>query len=156
MHCVNQCYDIILQCKEVTLKIEKYIQIKIYILSCYIYHLIYLKENLSDHWNIWEIIFCDTSIKLFIMRTILWIIKFSAIVHLCVNNFFSWWNSLFFFFSLKHQIDWYIKHTKYFWEFHVASIVDCHAIIKKTKTTTTENCFCHNCYQIWVSSLGLP
>ena len=27
---------------------------------------------------------------------------------------FSWWNSLFLFFNLKHQIDWYIKHTKYF------------------------------------------
>ena len=48
------------------------------------------------------------------MRTILWIIKFSVIVHLCVENSFSWWNSLFLFFNLKHQIDWYIKHTKYF------------------------------------------
>ena len=73
-----------------------------------------MKENLSDHWNVWEIIFCETSIKLFIMRTILWIIKFSVIVHLCVENSFSWWNSLFLFFNLKHQIDWYIKHTKYF------------------------------------------
>ena len=35
-------------------------------------------------------------------------------VHLCVENSFSWWNSLFLFSNLKHQIDWYIKHTKYF------------------------------------------
>ena len=42
------------------------------------------------------------------------IIKFSVIVHLCIENSFSWWNSLFLFFNLKHQIDWYIKHTKYF------------------------------------------
>ena len=31
-----------------------------------------------------------------IMRTILWVIKFSVIVHLCVENSFSWWNSLLF------------------------------------------------------------
>ena len=51
------------------------------------------------------------------MRTILWIIKFSVIVYLGVENCFSWWNSLFWnslFFNLKHQIDWYIKHTNYF------------------------------------------
>ena len=35
-----------------------------------------MKENLSDHRIVWEIIFCETSIKLFIMRTVLWIIKF--------------------------------------------------------------------------------
>ena len=35
-------------------------------------------------------------------------------VHLCVENSFSWWNSLFLFSNLKHQIDWYIKHTKDF------------------------------------------
>ena len=91
-----------------------------------------MKENLSDHRIVWEIIFCETSIKLLIMRTILWIIKFSVIVHLCVENSFSWWNSLFLFFNLKHQIDWYIKHTKYFLR------VPYH---KKTKTTTTENPF---------------
>ena len=73
-----------------------------------------LKENLSDHRIVWEIIFCKTSIKIFIMRTILLMIKFSVIVHLYVENSFSWWNSLFLFFNLKHQIDWYIKHTKYF------------------------------------------
>ena len=113
MHCVNQCYDdIILRCKE-DIKIEKYIQIKIFIFNCYNYHKICLEENLSDHQIVWEIIFCETSIKLFIMRTILWIIKFSVIVHLCVENSFSWWNSLFLFFNLKHQTDWYIKHTKY-------------------------------------------
>ena len=87
---------------------------KIFTLSCYSYHKICLKDNLSDHRNVWEIIFCETSIKLFIMRTILWIIKFSVIVHPCVENSFSWWNSLFLLFSLKHQIDWYTKHTKYF------------------------------------------
>ena len=90
-----------------------------------------MEENLSDHRIVREIIFCKTSIKLFIMRTILWMIKFSVIVHLCVENSFSWRNSLFLFFHLKHQIDWYIKHTKsIFWEFHVASIVDYYAIIK--------------------------
>ena len=31
-----------------------------------------------------------------------------------VENSFSWWDSLFLFFNLKHQIDWCIKHTKYF------------------------------------------
>ena len=31
-----------------------------------------------------------------------------------VENSFSWWNSLFHFFNLKNQIDWCIKHTKYF------------------------------------------
>ena len=59
--------------------------------------------------------FCETSIKLLIMRTILWIIKLSVIVHLCVENSFSWWNSLFLFSNLKYHIDWYIEHTKYFW-----------------------------------------
>ena len=72
-----------------------------------------MKENLSNHRIVWVLNFFKTSIKLFITRTILWMIKFSVIVHLCVENSFSWWNSLFLFFNLKHQIDWYIKHTKY-------------------------------------------
>ena len=38
----------------------------------------------------------------------------------------------------------------------MASMVDYYAIIKNKKTTTTENWFCHNCYQICVSFLGLP
>ena len=103
-----------------------------------------------------KLIFYKTSIKIFAMRTSLLMIKFSVIVHLCVKNSFSWWNSLFLFFNLKHQIDWYIKHTKYFLRvpFGIHSGLLCYH--KKTKTTTTENCFCHNYYQICVSFLGLP
>ena len=121
------------RCKEDTYKIEKYIQIKIFILYCYSYHKICLKENLSDHQIVWEIIFCETSIKLFIMRTILWIIKFSVIVHLCVENSFSWWNSLFLFFNLKHQIDWYIKHTIYFWRVPCGIHIELLSYHKKNK-----------------------
>ena len=53
-----------------------------------------MKENLLDHHIVKEIIFWETSIKLFIMRKILWIIKFSVVVHLPVEITFSWWNSL--------------------------------------------------------------
>ena len=61
-----------------------------------------------------KIYFWETFIKLFIKRTILWTIKFSVVVHLCVEISICWWNSLRLFFNFKHQIDWYIKHTKYF------------------------------------------
>ena len=46
--------------------------------------------------------------------TILWIIKFSVVVHLCVEISFCWWNWLCLFFNLKHQINWYLTETKYF------------------------------------------
>ena len=85
--------------------------------------------------------FCKTSIKLFIMRTILWIIKFSVIVHLCVENSFSWWNSLFLFFNLKHQIDWYIKHTKYFLRVPCGIHSGYYAIIKKQKQQLLKTAF---------------
>ena len=121
-----------------------------------------MKENLSDHRIVWEIIFCETSIKLFIMRTILWIIKFSVIVHLCVENSFSWWNSLFLFFNLKHQIDWYIKHTKYFLRvpFGIHSGLLCYHKNKKQQLLKTAfvtiitkfvSVFwvCHNKWKLW-------
>ena len=76
---------------------------------------------------------CETFIKLFIMMTILWIIKFSVVVYLCVEISFCWWNwlFLFFFFNLKHQIDWCINYKNIFWEFHLASEVDYYDTIKK-------------------------
>ena len=79
--------------------------------------------------------FFKTSIKLFIMRTILWIIKFSVIVHLCVENSFSWWNSLFLFFNLKHNTQ------NIFWEFHVVSVLDYYAIIKNQKQQLLKTTF---------------
>ena len=92
-------------CKEDTQKnIKKYIPSQEIILYCYSYHKICLKENLLDHYLVWEIIFCETFIKLFIMMTILWIIKFSVVVHLCVEISFCWWNWLCLFFLI-----WSIK-----------------------------------------------
>ena len=74
-----------------------------------------MEENLSDHRIVREIIFCKTSIKRFFMRTILWMIKFSVIVHLCVENSFSWRNSLFLFFQFEAS-NWLIHkaHKIYF------------------------------------------
>ena len=70
-----------------------------------------MKENLSDHGIVWEIIFCETSIKLYNVRTILWTIKFSVIVHLRVENPFSWWNSLFVFFTEALSILIYLSYS---------------------------------------------
>ena len=126
------------------------------------YHKICLKENLSDHQIVWKIIFCETSIKLFIMRTILWIIKFSVIVHLYVENSFSWWNLLFLFFNLKHQIDWYIKHTKYFLRVPCGIQIGLLCYHKKQKQQPLKTAFvtiatkfmsvfwvCHNKWKLW-------
>ena len=54
-------------------------------------------------------------------------------VHLCVENSFSWWNSLFLFFNLKHQIDWYIKHTIYFWRVPCGIHIELLSYHKKNK-----------------------
>ena len=83
-------------------KLKVVVSLLRFILYCYSYLKICLKENLSDHGIVWEIIFCETSIKLYNVRTILWTIKFSVIVHLRVENPFSWWNSLFLFFKFMH------------------------------------------------------
>ena len=86
-------------CKEDTQKnIKKYIPSQEIILYCYSYHKICLKENLLDHYLVWEIIFCETFIKLFIMMTILWIIKFSVVVHLVLRSLFVGETDFVFFF----------------------------------------------------------
>ena len=55
-------------CKDTLKNIEKSIPIEIFILYCYSYHKICLIGNLSDHHIVWQIIFWETSIKLFIMK----------------------------------------------------------------------------------------
>ena len=99
------------------------------------YHKICLKENLSDHQIVWEIISCEISIKLFITRTILCKIKFSVIKFIFVLRTLLVGETHFFFFPI-----WSIKlidtesTQNTFWEFHVASIMDYYAIIKNKKS----------------------
>ena len=57
------------------------------------------------------------------MMTILWIIKFSVVVHLVLRSIFV------------GETDFVYKNI--FWEFHLASKVDYYDTIKKKMTTTT-------------------
>ena len=87
--------------------------------SRYLFHTVtvtigFVWKRIFQTITLYEKFFSKTSIKLFIMRTILWIINISVIVHLCVEISFCWWNWLCLFFNLKHQIYWYLTETKYF------------------------------------------
>ena len=113
-----------------------------------------------------KLFFVRLQSKIFIMRTILLMIKFSVIVHLCVENSFSWWNSLFLFFNLKHQIDWYIKHTKYFLRVPCGIHSGLLCYHKKQKQQLLKTAFvtiatkfvsvfwvCHNKWKLWRNSV---
>ena len=74
------------------------------------------------------------------MMTILWIIKFSVVVHLVLRSIFV------------GETDFVYKNI--FWEFHLASEVDYYDTIKKNDNNNNWNFFCHNCFLICVSFLG--
>ena len=114
--------------------------------SRYLFHTVtvtirFVWKRIFQTITLYEKFFSKTSIKLFIMRTILWIINISVIVHLCVEISFCWWNWLCLFFQFEAS-NWLMhKAHKIFFE---SSMWHPWWIIILKKTTTTENFFCRN------------
>ena len=87
---------------------------------------------------------------------------FCAKCPVTVENSFSWWNSLFLFFNLKHEIDRYTKHTKYFLRvpcgihsgllcYHKKQKQQLLKTVFVTISTKFESVFwiCHNKWKFW-------
>ena len=114
--------------------------------SRYLFHTVtvtirFVWKRIFQTITLYEKFFSKTSIKLFIMRTIFWIINISVIVHLCVEISFCWWNWLCLFFQFEAS-NWLMhKAHKIFFE---SSMWHPWWIIILKKTTTSENFFCRN------------